>query len=131
MILLLFLRILSKQTSKTLKRKATRCLSFLCRELYSEEKFRKVEPALPVLALLLNNEDEDEEVLDGACSALTYLSDSPNGKIQEIMKSNYCPRLVKLLNHSSLKVVKNVFYYYGIKQRSNNIEKENRINLSY
>ena len=114
MILLLFLRILSKQTSKTLKRKATRCLAFLCSELYSEEEFRKVEPALPVLALLLNNEDEDEEVIAEACSALKHLSDATNDKIREIMESNYCPRLVELLNHSSLKVVKNAVFVVGV-----------------
>ena len=114
MILLLFLRILSKQTSLTLKRKAIECFTNLCSELYLEDEYRKVEPALPVLASLLNNEDEDEEVLAEACTVLSSFSDAPNRKIQKIMKSNFCPRLVELLKHRSMKVVEKAVYYVGI-----------------
>jgi importin subunit alpha-2 len=78
-------------------------LSNLCRGRNPPVAFSKVEPALPILALLLDNEDED--ILVNACGALSYFSDATNGKIQEIIESNVCPRLVELLKHSSLRVV--------------------------
>ena len=79
-----------------------RCLYNLCRSRNPPVEFSKVKPALPILALLLNNEDEYKLV--NACCALSHLSDD-SSKIQEIIESNVCPRLVKLLNHSSLRVV--------------------------
>ena len=88
-----------------------RCLYNLCRGRSSPVEFKKVEPALPILALLLNK--EDEYILVNACWALSYLSDAPNGKIQEIIESNVCPRLVELLNHSSLEVVQPVLRAVG------------------
>ena len=102
MIFFLFLRILSKQTDLTLKRNAVWCLSNLCRGRNPPVEFSKVEPALSILALLLDNEDED--ILADACCALSHLSGDLT-KLQKIIESNECPRLVELLNHSSLKVV--------------------------
>ena len=105
-ILFLILRILSKETSLSLKRLAVRCLSFLCRgKKIQAVEFRKVEPALPVLVVLLNN--QDEEILIDACEAFSYLSDAINEETQKIIKRfNVCPRLVELLNHSSFEIVK-------------------------
>ena len=55
-----------------------------------------------MLAVLINNQDED--VMFNACRVLYNFSCVPYRKMQEIIESNVCPRLVELLNHSSLKL---------------------------
>nr|XP_054753768.1 importin subunit alpha-7-like [Lytechinus pictus] len=64
---------------------------------------RPVSPCLPVLSRLLFSSDQD--VLADACWALSYLSDGPNEKIQAVIDSGVCRRLVELLMHSSNSVV--------------------------
>nr|KAG5704948.1 hypothetical protein BaRGS_022790 [Batillaria attramentaria] len=60
-----------------------------------EDVQEQVNPALPVLARLLFHTDKD--VLADACWALSYLSDGPNEKIQAVIDSGVCRRLVELL----------------------------------
>lgn len=55
----------------------------------------QVSPCLPVLSRLLFNSDSD--LLADACWALSYLSDGPNEKIQAVVDSGVCRRLVELL----------------------------------
>ena len=76
-------------------RNAVWCLSNLCRGKNPPVEFSKVEHALPILAALLYNGDTD--VLADACWALSYLSDGPNEKIQRVIDSGVCKRLVELL----------------------------------
>ena len=57
--------------------------------------FDQVSPCLPILARLLFNNDAD--VLADSCWALSYLSDGPNEKIQAVIDSGVCRRLVELL----------------------------------
>lgn len=52
-------------------------------------------PALPALQQLIHL--TDEEVLTDGCWALSYLSDGTNDKIQAVIDSGVCPRLVELL----------------------------------
>ncbi|KAK1354307.1 hypothetical protein POM88_047563 [Heracleum sosnowskyi] len=56
-------------------------------------------PALPVLAkLVISN---DEQALTDACWALSYLAHGTNDKIQAVIDSGVCGRLVELLDHPS------------------------------
>jgi hypothetical protein len=57
----------------------------------------QVSDAVPVLAQLLHN--RDEEVMTDAAWALSYLTDGDNDKIQAVVESGVVPRLVVLLNH--------------------------------
>lgn len=55
----------------------------------------QVSSCLPVLSRLLFSSDSD--LLADACWALSYLSDGPNEKIQAVIDSGVCRRLVELL----------------------------------
>lgn len=57
--------------------------------------FFQVSPCLNVLSRLLFSSDPD--VLADVCWALSYLSDGPNDKIQAVIDSGVCRRLVELL----------------------------------
>ncbi len=87
-------------------RNATWTLSNLCRGKTPAPSFAVVAPALPALAHLIYN--QDDEVLTGdfsfmnaevadACWALSYLSDGSNDKIQRVIDAGVCRRLVELL----------------------------------
>uniref|UniRef100_A0A671W6K4 Importin subunit alpha n=1 Tax=Sparus aurata TaxID=8175 RepID=A0A671W6K4_SPAAU len=65
------------------------------------------------LLITLENQDvlswllfvNDTDILADACWALSYLSDGPNDKIQAVIDSGVCRRLVELLMHTDYKVV--------------------------
>lgn len=63
--------------------------------LYLALQSLQVKPALPVLARLLFHSDAD--VLTDSCWAISYLCDGPNDKIQAVIDSGVCRRLVELL----------------------------------
>ena len=81
-------------------RNATWTLSNLCRGKNPRPEWRLVQPCMPVLAKLLYA--LDEEVLTDACWALSYLSDGSNEKIQAVIESGVCLRLVELLMYALL-----------------------------
>lgn len=90
------------QLQKTIKlsmlRNATWTLSNFCRGK-PRPPFYLVQPALDTLAKLIFS--SDEEVLTDACWALSYLSDGKNDKIQAVIQSGVCRRLMDLLGHPS------------------------------
>lgn len=92
-----------KDTSKiSMLRNATWTLSNFCRGK-PQPDFDQVKLALPALARLIHS--NDEEVLTDSCWALSYLSDGSNDKIQEVINSGVCRRLVELLMHPSASVL--------------------------
>ncbi|KAG8142985.1 hypothetical protein E2320_000284 [Naja naja] len=96
------LLLLTKSTRLTMTRNAVWALSNLCRGKYPPPEFEKVSSCLPVLSRLLFSSDSD--LLADACWALSYLSDGTNEKIQAVIDSGVCRRLVELLMHSDYKV---------------------------
>jgi hypothetical protein len=62
----------------------------------------QISPALTVLTKLIYS--LDDEILIDACWAISYLSDGSNDKIQAVIESGVCRRLVDLLLHQSTSV---------------------------
>jgi hypothetical protein len=93
---------LKDNTKMSMLRNATWTLSNFCRGK-PQPDFQQVKAALPALARLIHS--QDEEVLTDACWALSYLSDGTNDKIQEVINSGVCRRLVELLLHQSPSVL--------------------------
>uniref|UniRef100_A0A3Q4HWW4 Karyopherin alpha 5 (importin alpha 6) n=1 Tax=Neolamprologus brichardi TaxID=32507 RepID=A0A3Q4HWW4_NEOBR len=91
--------LLAKSNRLTTTRNAVWALSNLCRGKNPPPDFAKVSPCLNVLSRLLFSSDPD--VLADACWALSYLSDGPNEKIQTVIDSGVCRRLVELLMYDS------------------------------
>ncbi|KAL2231279.1 UNVERIFIED_CONTAM: Importin subunit alpha [Sesamum indicum] len=89
---------LNEHAKLSMLRNATWTLSNFCRGK-PQPVFEQTRPALPILQQLIHS--SDEEVLTDACWALSYLSDGTNDKIQAVIDSGVCPRLVELLLHPS------------------------------
>ncbi|KAL6557961.1 Inositol monophosphatase 1 [Orobanche minor] len=93
---------LNEHAKLSMLRNATWTLSNFCRGK-PQPLFEQTSPALPILRKLIHS--SDEEVLTDACWALSYLSDGTNDKIQAVIDSGVCPRLVELLLHPSPSVL--------------------------
>ncbi|KAJ7892712.1 armadillo-type protein [Mycena leptocephala] len=96
------LTLLSEQHKLSLLRNATWTLSNLCRGRAPQPAWDLISPALTVLPKLIYS--LDDEVLIDACWAISYLSDGTNDKIQAVIESGVCRRLVDLLMHRSTTV---------------------------
>jgi len=92
---------LSESSKMTMLRNATWTLSNLCRGK-PQPRFELVSPALHTLSKLIYS--TDEEVLTDACWALSYLSDGSNDKIQAVIETGICRKMVELLMHTSYSV---------------------------
>jgi len=92
---------LSVPAPPSLLKNATWAVSNLCRGK-PEPPFDLVSPVLPTLKTLLQHKDDD--VLQDACWALSYLSDGENDKVQAVIDAGVVPRLVELLMHTSYSV---------------------------
>jgi len=89
---------LTENSKLSMLRNATWTLSNFCRGK-PQPDFNLVRPALATLSQLIFSNDDD--VLTDSCWALSYLSDGPNDKIQAVIESGVCRRLVELLMHAS------------------------------
>jgi len=87
-----------ESTRTAILRNATWAISNLCRGKPQPE-WDLISSAVPVLCKLVYS--SDEEVLTDACWALSYLSDGPNERIQAVLDTGICRRVVELLLHPS------------------------------
>jgi len=87
---------LQPSSKMSMLRNATWTLSNLCRGK-PQPQWPHVVGALPILAQLIFS--NDDEVLADACWALSYLSDGPNDKIQKVLDTGICARIVELMGH--------------------------------
>ncbi|KAF7339547.1 Importin subunit alpha [Mycena sanguinolenta] len=93
------LTLLSEQHKLSMLRNATWTLSNFCRGKSPQPEWELISPALTVLTKLIYS--LDDEILIDACWAISYLSDGSNDKIQAVIESGVCRRLVDLLLHTS------------------------------
>ncbi|KAF9358162.1 Importin alpha subunit (Karyopherin alpha subunit) (Serine-rich RNA polymerase I suppressor protein) [Mortierella sp. AD094] len=91
------LTLLHENNKLTMLRNATWTLSNFCRGKNPPPDWNLIAPALSVLAKLIHSTDDD--VLIDACWAMSYLSDGTNEKIQAVIESGVCRRIVELLTH--------------------------------
>eukprot|EP01026_Neomeris_dumetosa_P027322 TRINITY_DN2221_c0_g1_i7.p1 TRINITY_DN2221_c0_g1~~TRINITY_DN2221_c0_g1_i7.p1 ORF type:complete len:540 (-),score=70.83 TRINITY_DN2221_c0_g1_i7:804-2423(-) len=89
-------------TRVTMQRNVIWTLSNFCRGK-PQPNFEVVRRALPTLARLIDS--LDGEVVTDVCWALSYLSDGPNDRIQEVIQSGVCRKLVELLGSVSNSVL--------------------------
>ncbi|MCH89871.1 importin subunit alpha-1-like, partial [Trifolium medium] len=93
---------LKPDTYLSMLRNVTWTLSNFCRGR-PQPSFELVNTVLPALASLIYC--NDEEVLTDACWALSYLSDGARDKIQGVIDTGVCSKLVELLRHPSPSVL--------------------------
>ena len=121
------LQLLQKPGNETLMmRIATRALSNLCRGKNPPPDWTLTRQMLPALAVLLYS--TDEEVLTDTCTAISYLSDSDDNKIQAVLESGVAKRLVDLLLHWSVSVQIPALRSVGQLVSGTNIQTETVIN---
>jgi len=75
---------------------------FRCNIFYLFTQYSQISAALTALTKLIYS--LDDEILIDACWAISYLSDGSNDKIQAVIESGVCRRLVDLLMHPSTAV---------------------------
>ena len=83
------------QAKISMTRNAIWTLSNFCRGKNPQPHWGTVQVALPVLSKMIYS--TDEEILTDTCWAISYLSDGANEKIQAVIESGVCRRLVELL----------------------------------
>lgn len=88
----------SNNLRESMIRNAAWTLCNFCRGKNPQVDFSIISPALPVLAQLLNSNDDD--VIIDACWALSYLTDGPNNKIESIIQTGVPSRLIELLDYN-------------------------------
>lgn len=106
---------LSKENCKeSLKKNGIWALSNLCRNKNPLVDLTKIKALLPLFSKEIEqNKHSENETLIDACWAISYLTDGPNERIAEIIKSLNLNDIVELLKHPSSKVVVPVLRIVG------------------
>ncbi|KIK53671.1 hypothetical protein GYMLUDRAFT_178634 [Collybiopsis luxurians FD-317 M1] len=95
------LTLLSKEHELSVLRTATWTLSNFCRGKSPRPDWELISPSLPVLTKLLYS--FNDEILSNVCWTLSFLPDGEN-RIQAVIESGVCRRLVELLMHNSTSI---------------------------
>jgi len=95
------LQVIRNRATLAIARNGVKLLRVLCSGKPPPELYL-VKPALPTLAQYIRS--NDEEILTDACGAIASIADGPNDRIQTVIETEICPRLVELLSHASLLV---------------------------
>jgi len=74
-----------------------------------------IEPAIPALAFLLNNESDDitEDMQVDVCWALSYICDGENDRIQAVLDANVLPRLMELVARGKTSLITPIVRIFG------------------
>mmetsp|Transcript_2570 Transcript_2570/g.3748 ORF Transcript_2570/g.3748 Transcript_2570/m.3748 type:complete len:565 (-) Transcript_2570:210-1904(-) len=89
-------------------------MSNLCRGKPNPE-LSVIEPAIPALAFLLNNESDDitEDMQVDACWAMSYICDGDSDRIQAVLDSNVLPRLMELVTQGKTCLITPIVRIFG------------------
>lgn len=105
------IKLASEKGSPSMIRNVVWTISNLCRGKAPPPDFEEVKRFLPVLAQMLYHSDSN--VLADTCWALSYLADGPNNKIQTVIDSGVCRRVVELLLHPDSSIVSSALRTVG------------------
>jgi len=91
------------QGSPTFLRNIAWTISNLCRGKQPSPPVEATRQLLTALGRLISL--DDVEIISDACWALSYLTDGPNEKIEEVLKANVLSRIAQLLNSTEYTII--------------------------
>lgn len=100
--------------------------SNLCRNKNPHPPFEKIRPLIPVLAKLLQS--NDEQIVADSCWAMSYVTDDESEKIQCVVDSGAVPYLVNLLDSEVLSIVTPALRTVGNIVTGNDLQTDSVIN---
>ncbi|CEM29194.1 unnamed protein product [Vitrella brassicaformis CCMP3155] len=118
------LKVLRESKEVSMVGTATWTLSNLCRGR-PQPLFELVSPAVPVVAELIKRPDQDAEVLRQGCRVLSHFtSERGDERIEAVVGSGVCGRLVELVGHDSCEIQQPAVRTIGNIVAGNDVQKQ-------